>query len=148
MILRELELGDEVAFRRLLDDWDFLFGLLDELGFEKYLVMLQELKTSSTPTVALFAFVEGEIVGKVSLRQYANPAGNLGYAIADKYQRRGYGSEMIQLAFEAARSMGMESLSLVTKETNIPSLNLILKNGGTPVSTSEKNLEYQIFLKT
>lgn len=148
MILRELEAGDEEAFLRLLDEWDFLFGLLDELGFEKYLLMLQELKVSDTPTIALFGFVKGEIVGKVSIRQYPNPAGNLGYAVAEKYQRRGHGSELIQLAFGAARSMGMESLTLVTKESNTPSLKLILKNGGTLISTSEKNLEYRIVLKT
>lgn len=154
MIVRELTLKDEKAFYQMLNEWDILFGLGEEIGFEKYLSLMDDLKngvnlqSSEVPTTALYAFVEEVIVGKLSIRHQSHPAGHIGYGVVDKYRGKGYGDQMLKKALAHSADLGLKRVQLVCEESNIPSIKLILKNGGVLESTFEKKMRFWIDLKT
>lgn len=161
MILRELTVADEKAFFQMLDEWDdssgfnMLFGLVSDLTFEKFLGLMNDLKqgknlsAAEVPTTSLYGFVDGAIVGKVSIRHYLNPhfektAGHIGYGVVDKYRGMGYGTLMLKGALDYARGLKMPRLLLVCEEQNVPSIKIIQKNGGVLMSTSEKRMRFWI----
>lgn len=161
MILRELTLADEKAFYQMLDEWDdssgfnLLFGLVSDLSFEKFLSLMDDLKSgknlsaSEVPTTSLYGFEDGAIVGKVSLRHYLNPhfektAGHIGFGVVDKYRGKGHGAEMLAQALPWANRLGLSRVLLICAEDNHPSLKIIQKNGGVLISTSEKKMRFWI----
>jgi predicted acetyltransferase len=163
MILRELTISDEQAFNQMLDEWDdssgfnLLFGLVSDLSFEKFLGLMEDLKQgknlllSEVPTTSLYAFVDGVIVGKVSVRHYLNShfektAGHIGYGVVDKYRGKGYGSQMLAGALDYARTLELTYALLVCDESNTPSIKIIQKNRAVLVGTSEKLQRYRIEL--
>jgi len=148
MILRELELTDEQAFYKMLDDWDgdsglsIAFSLLEDSSFLSYLSFLNESKKNdqisnegAVPSSSLFAFIDNEIVGKVNVRHRLNTSleiagGHLGFGVLPLKRGLGYATEMLRLSLEYCRSLGLKRVLLTCDETNIPSRNVILKNGG------------------
>lgn len=165
MILRELTVEDEIAFYQMLDEWEdssgfnLLFGLVSDLTFEKFLGLMKDLSEgknlspSEVPTTSLYGFVDGAIVGKVSIRHSLNPhfektAGHVGYGVVDKYRGNGYGAAMLARALEFAKGIGLEKVLLICEEENLASIKIIQKNGGVLVSTSEKRMRFWIELGT
>lgn len=161
MILRELTVDDEKAFHIMLDEWDdssgfnFLFGLVSDLSFEKFLSLMEDLKQgknllpSEVPTTSLYAFVDDAIVGKVSIRHSLNPhfektAGHIGYGVVDKYRGRGYGSKMLAQALLMAKDLGLSRVLLVCAEDNLASIKIIQENKGVLEFTSEKRSRFWI----
>jgi predicted acetyltransferase len=147
MILRELEPTDEHAFNKMLDDWDgasgftIAFGLLEDSSFLSYLSFLNDSKEDQishegvVPSSSLFAFIGGEIVGKVNVRHRLNKSleiagGHLGFGVLPLKRGKGYATEMLRLSLGYCRSLGLKRVLLTCDETNIPSRNVILKNGG------------------
>lgn len=147
MILRELELGDEVAFESMLDAWDgapgfsLAFGLLEDASFAAYLSFLKDsrdgvdLTQGHVPSSSLFAFIGNEIVGKVSIRHELNPhlekvGGHIGYGVLPLHRGKGYASVMLKLALDYCRRLGFKRVLLTCDETNKASARVIEKNGG------------------
>lgn len=74
-------------------------------------------------------------VGAVNIRHYLNDAlllngGHIGDGIRPSERRKGFGTEMIRLALEKCREMGMDRVLMVCDRENIASARTIIKNGG------------------
>lgn len=142
MILRELSIQDQLAFEKFLDAWDgtagfsLLYGLIAELDFKAYLNILNEARLGHEGTTNLFAFVEDEIIGKVSVRHrlynqyYENLGGHIGYGVLGEHRQKGYASEMLKQSLHYCQIIGLSKVLLTCDELNVASAKIILKNGG------------------
>lgn len=78
---------------------------------------------------------DGRILGVVNIRHRLNDdllrrGGHIGYGIRPGERRKGYAGEMLRLALEIVKSMGIERALLVCNKENIASAKTIIKNGG------------------
>lgn len=118
-LLRAYE-GDYGAFLKLLSDWEAGVGVGRE----------------APQTLYLLKRGDGEILGAVALRHYLNETnltdgGHVGYGVCPEYRGLGYGSEILRLALERLREMGVTRALVTCEETNALSRSVILHNGGT-----------------
>lgn len=147
IVLRELNLNDEVSFSSLLDDWDdaegfnMLFGLIEGLSFQSFIDLCQEMKKEDplmpkrVPVTSLYAFEGNVIVGKVSIRhrlneKLLNVGGNIGYGVLPQYRGRGVASEILSQALEYCRALNLDKVLITCDEKNEASKKVIVKNGG------------------
>jgi predicted acetyltransferase len=75
------------------------------------------------------------IVGCIRLRHRLTPAleqigGHIGYDVRPSKRRQGYGTQLLTLALERARQMGVWRVLLTCDVDNIGSARIIEKNGG------------------
>jgi predicted acetyltransferase len=87
------------------------------------------------PAALLVADVDGEIVGRVSVRFQLNRflsdfGGHIGYAVLPEFRRRGYATEILRQALIIARSEGLTSILITCDEDNVASRRVIELNGG------------------
>ncbi|MGL4737637.1 MAG: GNAT family N-acetyltransferase [Cellulosilyticaceae bacterium] len=74
-------------------------------------------------------------VGAVNIRHYLNSAllsngGHIGDGIRPSERRKGYATQMIGLALEVCRDLGIDQVLMVCDKSNIGSAKSIIKNGG------------------
>ncbi|MDX1992385.1 MAG: GNAT family N-acetyltransferase [bacterium] len=80
--------------------------------------------------------VEGdEFLGRVSIRHDLNDmlrafGGHIGYDVRPSQRQRGYGTLMLKLALEEARTLGLSRVMLTCDSTNEASRRIIQSNGG------------------
>ena len=92
-----------------------------------------------------FLWADGEIVGLFKLRHWLNDAlrfgaGHIGYFIKHDCRGRGYGTEGLRLTLERGRTVvPEEEFWLRLYKYNIPSLRVMLKNGGRVVGEDEEH---------
>ena len=88
------------------------------------------------PETFLFLWDDGRIVGQFRIRHYLceslrTGAGHIGYCIGKGDRGKGYGTEGLRLALEAAREIVPEDeFYLRVNRDNPASLHVMLKNGG------------------
>lgn len=146
--LRALRLEDESSFRAAIaefkkhdPDWTFAFDFDPEAPFAKYLELLekqrlgQDLPPNRVPASYLVGIVNGEVVGRVSIRHVLNDflahiGGHIGYGVVPAFRRRGYASELLRLTLPYARSVGIQKALLTCDDDNIPSFRVIEAHGG------------------
>jgi len=145
LVLRPLTLADEheawaahdelavEGFAFLLDgrrdDWP---GYLAHLAREHDGV---DLPPGRVPATFLVAEVDGELVGRVSVRHELNDylaavGGHIGYAVRPAFRRRGYATEMLRQSLTLLRSVGVESALVTCDDDNIASARTIERCGG------------------
>ena len=78
---------------------------------------------------------EGEVVGMLRLRHRLNDAllhsgGHIGYYVRPAARGTGVATEMLRLALDEARALGIERVLLTAYTTNSASVRVIEKNGG------------------
>lgn len=83
----------------------------------------------------LYGFVDGAIVGRVSIRHRLNDyllyrGGHVGYAVAPPYRRRGYAAEMFRQALPVCRELGLDKLLVTCGDDNEASRRIIEGQGG------------------
>ena len=71
----------------------------------------------------------------IDIRHYLNDflkeyGGHIGYAVRPSERRKGYATEMLKLAIEYCRSLGIDRVMLGCYKDNMPSIKTIEKNGG------------------
>ncbi len=146
--LRPLNSQDEAAFLEgieLFSDMDFdWYSFLYRPGMthEEHLKKLDErfhgknLASGLVPDSMLYAFLDGRIVGRSSIRHELNDylfkfGGNIGYAVATAYRQKGIATEILKQSLLYCRDVLKLKKVLVTcDEDNLASIKTIEKNGG------------------
>jgi len=108
-------------------DWDNYVSTLE----------LKEPQNGLVPDSTFFALDEGRniLVGAVNIRHYLNEAlllngGHIGDGVRPSERRKGYATQMIALALEECRKLGICRVLMVCDKDNIGSAKSIMKNGG------------------
>ncbi len=110
------------------------------LDFDSYMQGFNEDEEGSVlyvPATTLFC-LEAErniFVGAVNIRHYLNDSlllngGHIGDGIRPSERRKGFATNMIGLALEECRSLGINKVLMVCDKCNIGSAKSIMKNGG------------------
>ena len=81
-----------------------------------------------------------KVVGVLQIRHYLNEllatwGGHIGYSVAPSERRRGYATEMLALALQKCKELGISRVLITCFPENEGSRRTILKNGGVYEST-------------
>jgi predicted acetyltransferase len=87
------------------------------------------------PSTFLAVTVDGELVGRISIRHELNDwlarhGGHIGYAIVPAHRRLGYATQALSQGLVIARSIGIDEVLIVCNESNIASARVIESCGG------------------
>jgi predicted acetyltransferase len=87
------------------------------------------------PSTFLVADVDGQFVGRVTIRHHLNEflrveGGHIGYNVLPGFRRRGHTTEILRQALIVARSMGIDRVLVTTDDDNVGSIAVIESNGG------------------
>jgi predicted acetyltransferase len=105
-----------------------------------YLKTLEEqrvgvgLPADLVPATFLVADVEGEIVGRSSIRHALNDflkreGGHIGYGVLPGHRRRGYATEILRQSLIIARANGVDRVLMICDDDNTGSRTVIEKCG-------------------
>ncbi|MDD3192917.1 MAG: GNAT family N-acetyltransferase [Oscillospiraceae bacterium] len=91
-----------------------------------------------TPATTFFAVrkEDGRIIGTIQVRHrltndLCRSGGNIGYGVRPDERKRGYAVQMLELALQVCRKIGLERVLLDCQAGNIASERTILRCGGT-----------------
>ena len=111
----------------------------DYHDFDHYLANL-EIRTEvegKVPDSVFFLLDEDQnrLLGAVNIRHELNEAllkegGHIGDGIRPSERGKGYATQMIRMALDECRKLGIDKVLMVCSRDNIPSARTILKNGG------------------
>lgn len=148
LVLREATAADETAVlaahHATSPEYPSFLHFHDErMPFRHYLNVLDDARRGRltgtdepVPETFLFAFVEGQVVGRAALRHRLTPAleregGHIGYVVVPGCRRRGHATEILRQALGIARhSLGLRRVLVTCDATNAGSMRTIEKNGG------------------
>jgi len=149
MILRVPTTSDEAALRsahqELETEGTQKFLLHDFEGantdFRKYIDLVsqyaagRDLPDGMVKDTFLIAEVEGDIVGRISIRHTLNEflfnfGGHIGYMVRPAFRRRGYASEMLRQALLLTQELGIDQVLVTCNDDNLGSIKVIEKHGG------------------
>lgn len=116
-------------------------GGLDRLDIDEWFLKIKEDLTKDTPTrvsATLFIAVrekDEKIVGIIQIRHKLNEflllyGGHIGDSIRPSERRKGYATEMIRLALDECRNLGIDRVLMTCDVNNIGSEKSIINNGG------------------
>jgi predicted acetyltransferase len=144
--LRPLRAGDErdalAAHEELAGDgFGFLLGRQADQPWPAYVQQLEQLRLGlevppgRVQATFLVAHVDGELVGRVSIRHELNAfltafGGHIGYGVRPSHRRRGYATEMLRQALVIARAHGIDPILVTCDDDNTPSIVIIENAGG------------------
>ena len=144
--LRPLQLRDEPAFsaaHEAMAAEQFPFGLGYEPGmaWSQYLDRMHawrigvDLPGGFVPSTFLAADVDGEMVGRTSIRHELNEflareGGHIGYAVLAEHRRRGYATEILRQSLVIARAVGVDRVLVTCDDDNVGSATVIERCGG------------------
>mgnify|MGYP001612881729 CR=1 FL=1 len=147
LILRQLTDQDEKTFFEGMNEWSkedrdwFTFSWKDGMSYPEMLTILDkerkgiELAPGRVAHTMLYGFVDGKIIGRVSVRHELNDhlrkrGGHIGYSVAEKYRRKGYAGEMVRQALDYCRTLGLKKLMVTCADENTASWKIIENFGG------------------
>lgn len=114
-------------FKNSYDDFDYYLNHLET----------SEPKDGLVPDSTFFCLDEERniMVGAVNIRHYLNEpllahGGHIGDGIRPSERRKGYATQMIKLALEECKKLGIQKVLMVCDKENIGSAKSIIKNGG------------------
>lgn len=131
-----------LAYRRINDKHYFIKYRKALENFREYLNELYDYYTGKNlpegevATSTFWLIYEKTVVGVLRIRhQEIECAGHIGYDISPDHRNRGYGSQILKLALEKAKEMGMYEVILTCEINNIASRKIIEKNNGKLLGT-------------
>lgn len=79
--------------------------------------------------------IDNEIVGFIQIRHELNDylfqkGGHIGYGVRPSQRKKGYAKQMLKLALEESKKLGIEKVLMTCYKSNIASRRTILSNGG------------------
>jgi predicted acetyltransferase len=144
--LRPVRPDDEAPFRAghaqmAAEDFVFGFELEPDTPWDEYLGMQADwrcgrnLPEGWVPNTFLVADVDGQLVGRVSIRHeltdfLREEGGHIGYGVLPAFRRRGYATEILRQAVVIARSVGVDRVLVTCDDDNIGSIRTIEACGG------------------
>jgi predicted acetyltransferase len=146
--LRPLRIDDEPAARAAheelaADGFTFLLGWEKESrdDWAAYVLGLGrrhrglDVPQGLVPATFLVAEVDGELVGRVSVRHelnehLANVGGHIGYGVRPAHRGRGHATEILRQALVVARAEGVGDVLVTCDEDNAASRAVIERLGG------------------
>jgi predicted acetyltransferase len=119
----------------------FDFGLAPDEPWPEYLARLErerhgrELRPGKVPATFLYAEVDGEIVGRTSIRHALNESlttlgGHIGYGVLPPFRRRGHATEILRQSLLVARAVGVDRVLVTCDDNNVGSIAVIERCGG------------------
>lgn len=125
----------------LSDDFHFLLDWETLKSWPTFLKSNEEQRQGLNPStyrvrgVQLGAFVNGELVGRASLRFelnefFAERGGHVGYGVAPAHRRKGYATEILRQALIVLRAEGVDRVLVTCGNDNVSSARVIERNGG------------------
>ena len=137
LVLRPPGLDDEAACVEAhrefqsgeVESWPFLLHWEPGLEWSTYLDLLDDIGDPArvpdglVPSAFLLAEVDGELVGRVSVRFALNDylaaqGGHIGYGVRPAFRGRGYATEILRQAIALARTEGVERILVVCDDDN------------------------------
>jgi predicted acetyltransferase len=123
------------------DGWVFLLDYEPGEPWAAYMQMHEnrrrglDLPPDRVPGTFLVAEVDGEIVGRVSIRHELNEfltdrGGHIGYGVRPAHRRRGYAGEILRQSLVVARAAGVGDVLITCDEQNVASRKVIERQGG------------------
>jgi predicted acetyltransferase len=142
LIVRPLQSSDEKAFFEGLEEFKgeelhwYTFNWKPGMSFQEMLHLLEDdfsgrnLPPGRVPHTMLYAFLDGKIIGRVSVRHELNEklrlrGGHMGYAVAPKFRRRGFATEMVKQALKYCQSLKIDPVMVTCTEANEASWKII-----------------------
>lgn len=146
ILLRPLSVSDEKQARQAHlelaeEDFEFLLDLARGEDWSVYLGRLESLRlgvdlpSDRVPGTFLVAEVEGQVVGRVSIRHELNAylaavGGHIGYAVRPGFRRRGYATDILRQSLTVAASIGLQQVLVTCDVDNLGSSAVIESCGG------------------
>ncbi len=142
LVLRDLTENDEAAFFAGMKEWVgesphwYSFSWQPGMKFSDMLEILRkeklgiELKEGRVPHTMLYAFVEGNIIGRLSVRHHLNEhlrhrGGHIGYAVAKSFRQKGYAKEIVRQGLNYCKTLGLTEIMVTCADENTPSWKVI-----------------------
>lgn len=100
--------------------------------------------------------VDKHVIGMIQIRHKLNEflfrySGHIGYSVRPSERKKGYATQMLGLALEESRRMGIEKVLITCDVNNIASEKVIINNGGIfekeDVYEGEKIKRYWVIVK-
>jgi predicted acetyltransferase len=147
LILRTLTLDDEAAFFEGMNEWAgesphwYSFKWKDGMSYAEMLDLMdkesrgEDLAPGRVPHTMYYGFVDGKIIGRMSLRHELNESlryrgGHIGYAVAPRFRQKGYATEMVRQVLPMCRGLGLKEIMITCADDNVASWRVIEKFGG------------------
>lgn len=144
LTLRTLRPDDETRVRAIHDQMSaegFEFVFHHELAWSEILDRLAkeaagvDLPPGRVPCDFLVAEVDGEIVGRTSIRHELNDfllnvGGHVGYGVAPGHRRRGYATEILRQSVARLAELGVDRVLVTCDDDNLGSATVIEACGG------------------
>jgi predicted acetyltransferase len=146
--LRSLLPEDEVsfkdavaAFKNEMPPFEFAFHFDESIPFVEYVKKLEGwslgkgLPDNFVPSTFLVGVVDGQIVGRLSLRHCLNDfleriGGHIGYGVIPSCRQRGYATEMLRQSLPICSSLGIKKVLVTCDINNMGSQKVIERCGG------------------
>ena len=145
--LVKLEKKYQNQLMEMMEEWEktgekivpYAIRKVDYHDFDSYLESLEvkDDKEGFVPDSTFFCLdtERNILVGAVNIRHYLNDAlllngGHIGDGVRPSERRKGYATEMIKLALEECKKLGLDKVLMVCDKNNIGSAKSIQKNGG------------------
>ncbi len=131
--VRDFAEAGETGRDRLRVTAETVADFIADLGRESEGVGLSEDHVPQTTYWLLRS--DGRIVGTSRLRHGLTPSlqiwgGHIGYEVRPSERRKGYGTRLLALTLEKARTLGLPRVLLTCDDLNVGSYRIMEKNGG------------------
>lgn len=158
LTLRELEFRDEAEARTAhseFPDWEFLLAFneveeycssqqkmdSDRITWAQYVENCRKMRLGidlpkgRVPATFFIAEVDGELVGRASIRHELNTfllnyGGHIGYGVRPTFRRRGYATEILRQSLIYIRGIGVNDVLMTCFDENVGSATVIESCGG------------------
>lgn len=95
---------------------------------------------------------DNKMVGIVNIRKYLNDSikvygGHIGYSVLPDERKKGYATQILSMALEKCRTLGLNSVLVTCDKDNTASQKVIIKNGGKLENIIERTKRFWIDLE-